>query len=82
MNISYASGTTSKKSASKKSKGVWLALGHQKGDRFEVTRQSESAALTAWTAAVEALYESAEYREALNALGERNIRDVPILAGI
>ncbi len=29
-----------------------------------------------------ALYESAEYREALNALGERNIRDVRILAGV
>ena len=29
-----------------------------------------------------AMYESAEYRKALNALGELNIRDVRILAGI
>jgi hypothetical protein len=29
-----------------------------------------------------ALYESAEYREALDALGELNIRDVRILAGM
>ena len=29
-----------------------------------------------------ALYESAEYRESLNALGELNIRDVRIVAGM
>jgi hypothetical protein len=38
-----------------KSKGVWLAVGHFKGDRIQVTRQSESSALSAWVAAAEAL---------------------------
>jgi hypothetical protein len=38
-----------------KSRHVWIAVGHYRGDRIEVTRQSEEAALSAWAAAAEAL---------------------------
>jgi hypothetical protein len=49
------SGREEKVTVFEKSKGVWIAVGHYKGDRIEVTRQTENAALSAWAAAAEAL---------------------------